>query len=54
VWEGKEIITWRSVTRAYVDAARLRREEPNTYRQYLTESSYRSMRVSARSNKEES
>jgi putative phage-type endonuclease len=45
VWEGNEIITWRSVTRHNIDGSRLRKEQPETYRDYLIEASYRTMRL---------
>jgi predicted phage-related endonuclease len=54
MWEGTEIVTWRSVTRHNLDANRLRKEQPDIHHQYLLESSYRAMRVIAQPNKEQS
>jgi predicted phage-related endonuclease len=48
VWEGREIVTWRSVTRTGLDSGRLRRELPEIHRQFVTETSYRMMRTIGR------
>jgi predicted phage-related endonuclease len=45
IWEGNEIVSWRSVTRHNLDGTRLRKEQPETYRDYLVEASYRTMRL---------
>jgi predicted phage-related endonuclease len=44
-WDGQEVVTWRAVTRHNLDGNRLRKEQPDTYRSYLVESAYRTMRL---------
>jgi putative phage-type endonuclease len=45
VYKGQTLVTWKSYDRQRLDSTKLREEEPETYEQYLTESSYRRFSV---------
>lgn len=45
VYGGKTLVTWKSYSRQRLDTKELREQEPETYQQYLTESSYRRFSV---------
>jgi predicted phage-related endonuclease len=48
-WEDNVIVTWRSSTRVGIDLARVRRERPEIFGEFRTETTYRTLRTKERS-----
>jgi predicted phage-related endonuclease len=44
-YDGRTIVTWRSITRHVIDAKRLRVEHPDIATEFTTESTYRQLRM---------